>query len=127
MAQRCESEEAPEVALHQGEARSVKNADDGESDQQGRNCAGLGREQPDMKAQHGVDAQLASNHHGHCHGRFTEGVGEPSMKREHRNLDGERKQKRQCHPEERSSRQCTGADQYAKLAEVERSRSCIEP
>ena len=103
MAECREGHQSPEIALHKGEARAIEDADDGERDQQRRDGSRLGREEPDMEAQHRIEAELAGNHHGHGDRRFTEGVCEPAVQREDRHLDREGEQKRERDPE-----QCAG-------------------
>ena len=102
MAERGKGHQPPEVALHQSETRAVENADDGESDQKRSDGARLRGEEADVEAEHGVEAELAGDDHGERDGRFAEGVGEPAVQREDRNLDGEGEEERERDPEERA-------------------------
>ena len=69
---------------------------------QRRDGAGLGREEPDVEAKHGVEAEFAGDDHGEGDGSFAVGVGEPAVKREDGNLDCEGEEKRERDPEERA-------------------------
>jgi hypothetical protein len=89
MAEGGKGEQSPEVALHQRQTGSVENADDGEGDQIRRERAGLNREEADVEAQHGIEAELAGDDHGEGDRSFRVGVGEPAVQREEGNLDGE--------------------------------------
>ena len=100
MAEGGKGQQAPEVALHQREAGAVEDADDGEGDEQRSDGAGLNREEADVEAQHGVEAELAGNDHGERDGSFVEGVGEPAVEREDGNLDGEGEEEGEGGPEE---------------------------
>ena len=97
-----EGDQPPEIALDEGEACAVENADDGERDEQRRDGAGLDGEEADVEAQHGVEAELAGDHHGERDGRFAEGVGEPAVQREDGHLDREGKEECERAPEERA-------------------------
>ena len=101
MAQRGKGHQPPEVALHQCQARAVENADDRQADQHRSHGPRLHREEADVEAQHGVEAELAGHDHGQGDGRFAEGVGQPAMQREDRNLDGKGEEERECHPAQR--------------------------
>ena len=102
MAEGGEGKQTPEIALDESEARAVKNADDGEGDQERRDGAGLGREESDVEAQHGVEAEFAGDDHGHGDGSFAESVGEPAVQRKDGNLDREGEEKCERDPEERT-------------------------
>ena len=82
---------------------------------QRRDGVGLGGEEPDVEAQHGVEAQLAGDHHGQRDGCFAEGVGEPAVQREDGNLDGEGEEKRESDPEERSGGNDASGDGYTEV------------
>ena len=71
VAERGEGEQTPEVALDEREARTVEDADDGERDEQRRDGAGLSREEADVEAKHGVEAELAGDDHGERDGSFS--------------------------------------------------------
>jgi hypothetical protein len=64
VAERGEGHQAPEIALHEGEACAVENSDDGESDEKRRDGAGLDGEKSHVEAKHGVEAELAGDDHG---------------------------------------------------------------
>ena len=122
-----EGDQPPEIALHESEARAVKNADDGESDEQRRDGAGLSREESDVEAQHGVEAELAGDHHGQGDGSFVVGVGEPAVQREDGNLDGEGEEKRERDPEERAGGKDTAGGLVLEIGEVEGVGLRVEP
>jgi hypothetical protein len=82
MAQGGEGHQPPEVALHQGQARAIEDADDGESDQPRSHRTRLRREEPDVEAEHGVKPQLAGHDHGQATGSFAEGIRKPAVQRE---------------------------------------------
>jgi hypothetical protein len=79
---------------------------------------GLRGEDPDVEAEHGVEAELSGNDHGHGHWCFTEGIREPAMEREYGYLDREGEQKCESHPEERSGGNDPGGDRYTQFAEI---------
>ena len=119
MAEGGEGEEPPEVALDEGEAGAVEDADDGESDEQRRDGAGLRREEADVEAQHGVEAELAGDDHGKRDGRFAEGVGEPAVERKDGNFDGEGEEEGERNPEERAGGKHAAGDLILQVGEVE--------
>ncbi len=102
MAEGGEGQQAPEVALHEGQAGSVEDADDGENNQKGRKVASLHRKESGVEAQQRVETELAGDNHGERDGSFGVCVGEPAMKRENRYLDGEGEKESERRPEERA-------------------------
>ena len=105
VAQGGKGHQPPEVALHQRQARAVENADHRQRNEQRRDGAGLRREQPDVKAQHGVEAQLAGDHHGQGNRRFAECVGQPAMQRKDRHLDRKGEEERERDPAQSARRE----------------------
>ena len=89
MAQGGEGHQPPEISLNQRQARAVEDADDREGNQIRSRRTRLHREESDVKAKHGVEAQLAGHDHGQGHRRLIECVRKPAVQREDRNLDGE--------------------------------------
>ena len=81
------------ILLHQRHQRAVKNADHRQGDHPRRHLAGLGREETEIEAQDGIEAELARDHHGHRGGRFAEYVPQPAMQGKDRDLDGKGDQK----------------------------------
>ena len=119
MAEGGEGQQPPEVALHEGKAGSVKDADDGKNNEKGRNGASLNGEETDVEAQHGVEAEFAGDDHGKGDGSFAEGVGEPAVQRKNRNLDGEGEEEGERSPEERAWRGRFRGDVVLELDKVE--------
>ena len=122
MAERGEGHQTPEIALHESEACAVENADDGESDEQRRDGAGLSGEESDVEAKHGVEAELAGDHHGQRDGRFVVGVGEPAVEREDGNLDREGEEECERDPEERAGRKDAAGGVILEIDEIEGAR-----
>ena len=112
-------DQLPEVALDQCQAGSVENANDGQGDELGSRGAGLHREQADVEAQHGVEAELAGDHHGQGDGGFRVRVGEPAVQREDGHLDRKGEEKRERCPEERAGRELAVGDEGLQGGEVE--------
>ena len=127
VAERGKGEQTPEVALGQGEACAVKDADDGESDEVRRSRAGLHREQADMETQHGIKAEFAGDDHGQSNRRFAERVGEPTVKRKHWNLNRESEEKREGAPAKRAGRQGAACNPVLNHVEVKASGLRVEP
>ena len=100
MAEGGEGEEAPVIALHESEAGAVEDADDAEGDEKRCDVVGLDREEADVEAEHGVEAELSGDDHGHGDWSFREGVGQPAVQRENGDLYGECKEEGESDPEE---------------------------
>ena len=127
MAERGEGHQTPEIALDEGETRAIENADDGERDEQRRDGAGLGGEEPDVEAKHGVEAELAGDDHGERDGGFVVGVGEPAVEREDGNFDREGEEKCERDPEERAGGKNAAGDLVLQVGEVEGAGLRVEP
>ncbi len=89
-----------------------------------RDCSG---EEPDVEAKHGVEAELAGDDHGERDGRFAVGVGDPAMKREDGDFDGEREEKCERDPEERAGGKNAAGDLKLQVSEIEGSGFRVEP
>ena len=117
----------PEVALHQRQARAVEDADDSQRNQPGRQRPRLHGEEPNVEAKHGVEAQLAGDNHGQGNRRLAEGVRQPSVQREDRNLDGKGEEEGEGDPAHRPGREVPVGDQDLERREVEAARLRVEP
>ena len=89
VAERSVGGELLEILLDESDECTVDDADRAESDHQRGDAVRLVGEDAEGEAQDGVEAEFSGEDHD-CGGRgFGDGVGEPAVKREDRDLDGE--------------------------------------
>ena len=113
--------------MREGNERAVEEANDGESDHERGDGARLRREQSEIEAEDGVEAELACDDHGHRGRRFLNDVGEPAVEREDGNLDGEGDQESQRNPPQSLRREGSVGEEGLELNEVEGVRFGVEP
>ena len=107
--------------------RAVENADHRQGNHPRCDLAGLGREETEIEAQDGVEAQLAGNYHRHGRGCFAENVAQPAMQRKDRNLDGKGDEKCQRGPEKRLGWQTTLRQNGLQTDKVKGTGFGVEP
>ena len=121
--------EALEVVLHEGEAGAVDDADGAECDQQGSDVAGLLRKDAEGETKDGVEAELAGEHHDGGGGGLGDGVDQPAVEREDRNLDGKGDQEgERAKPEGvRPARYAVGGGEGGQVGQLEGAGLDVEP
>ena len=119
-----------EVVLDEGDERAVDDADGAEGDHQRGDAAGLVGEDAEGEAQDGVEAELAGEDHDGGGGGFGDGVGEPAVQREDRDLDGEGDEEGERGEPERggvAARCCGWRRGLASVGQVEGAGAGVEP
>ena len=126
VADRGKGDQPPEIALHQRQAGAVKDADDRQRNQQRRDGARLGREEADMKAQHGVKAELAGHHHGQGDGASLKVSASQPCSGKTGTLTAKANRNASAH-QKAPRRESAGGDVELQLREVESAGLGVEP
>ncbi len=129
VAKRSVGGELLEILLDESDECTVDDADRAESDHQRGDAARLVWEDAEGEAQDGVEAEFSRKDHD-CGGRgFGDSVGEPAVKREDRDLDGEGDEEGERGQPESGGvvGDSMSAGDVGELRKLEGAGACVEP